>query len=61
MTTYEPNDLIHYRATLALLKKLVTEGTLTENEYRKICGILNKKYGFPSGSISQKTLDLSPL
>ncbi|MBQ8195428.1 MAG: hypothetical protein IJZ47_08680 [Oscillospiraceae bacterium] len=51
MTPYEPNDLINYRATLALLKKLVTEGTLTEKEYRKICGILNKKYGFPSGSI----------
>lgn len=51
MTTYEPNDLIHYRATLALIKHLVEEGVLTENEYRKICGILNKKYGFPSGSI----------
>ena len=51
MTTYEPNDLIHYKATLALVKHLVEEGVLTEKEYRRICGILNKKYGFPSGSI----------
>lgn len=51
MTTYEPNYLIHYRATLALIKHLVEEGVLTENEYRRICCILNKKYGFPLGSI----------
>ena len=51
MTQYNANDLIHYRATLALIKHLVAEGTLTEKEYRKICGILNKKYGFPLGSI----------
>ncbi len=51
MTPYNSNDLINYRTTLALLKKLVSEGTLTGTEYRKICGILNKKYGFPSGSI----------
>ena len=50
-TTYNPNDLISYRATLALIKHLVDEGTLTEKEYRRICGILNKKYGFPLGSI----------
>lgn len=74
MTTYNPNDIINYRATLALIKHLVEEGVLTEKEYRMICrstdaaavapkrrtdapqqsatgGILNKKYGFPSGSI----------
>lgn len=51
MTQYNANDLIHYRATFALIKQLVAEGTLTEKEYLKICGILNKKYGFPSGSI----------
>lgn len=51
MKTYEPNDLINYRATLALMKHLVSVGMLTDTEYHKICGILNKKYGFPSGSI----------
>jgi hypothetical protein len=79
MTQYNANDLIHYRATLALIKHLVEEGVLTEREYRMICssmdaaavapkrrtdapqqsatgGILNKKYGFPSGSIFKEVL-----
>ena len=48
---YAPANLILYRTSLALVKSLVDEGVFNENEYRKICAILNKKYNLPSGSI----------
>ena len=48
---YAPDNLILYRTSLALYRKLADEGTFNEEEYCKIRSILNKKYGLSSGSI----------
>ena len=48
---YAPQNLMLYRTSLSLMKSLVEDGTFTDNEYRKICTILSKKYGLSSSSI----------
>ncbi len=61
MTTYEPNDLIHYRATLALIKHLVEEGVLTEKEYRRICssmGYISDHYDSLQATLTDKQKEI---
>ena len=48
---YAPINLMLYRTSLALAENLVDDEVFTRQDYRKIRTILNKKYGFPSGSI----------
>ena len=48
---YAPINLMLYRTSLALAENLVDNDVFTRQDYRKIRTILNKKYGFPSGSI----------
>ena len=48
---YAPINLMLYRTSLALAENLVDDDIFTRQDYRKIRTILNKKYGFPSGSI----------
>lgn len=48
---YAPGNLILYRTSLALYRKLVDEGVFNEDEYCQIRTILNKKYGLSSDSI----------
>ena len=48
---YAPINLMLYRTSLALAENLVDNDVFTQQDYRKIRTILNKKYGFPSGSI----------
>lgn len=57
MLNHETNDkydfvnMMHYRTSLALMKNMAESGTFNESEYRKICTMLNKKYGLSSNSI----------
>ena len=48
---YAPVNLMLYRTSLSLFRDLVDDDVFTRQDYRKIRTILNKKYGFPSGSI----------
>ena len=48
---YAPINLMLYRTSLALAENLVDDEVFTRQDYRKMRTILNKKYGFPSGSI----------
>ena len=48
---YDPGNLILYRTSLALYRKLADEGAFNEEEYCQIRNILNKKYGLSSDSI----------
>ena len=48
---YAPVNLMLYRTSLSLFRDLVDDDVFTQQDYRKIRTILNKKYGFPSGSI----------
>lgn len=48
---YAPGNLILYRTSLALYRKLADEGVFNEDEYCQIRTILNKKYGLSSDSI----------
>ena len=48
---YAPINLMLYRTSLALAENLVDDDIFTRQDYGKIRTILNKKYGFPSGSI----------
>ena len=48
---YAPINLMLYRTSLSLFRDLVDDDVFTQQDYRKIRTILNKKYGFPSGSI----------
>ncbi len=48
---YAPINLMLYHTSLSLFRDLVDDDVFTRQDYRKIRTILNKKYGFPSGSI----------
>ncbi len=48
---YAPDTLMCYRTSLALYRNLVDSGELGKEAYCHIRTILNKKYGFSSGSI----------
>ena len=48
---YAPINLMLYHTSLSLFRTLVDDDVFTRQDYRKIRTILNKKYGFPSGSI----------
>lgn len=48
---YAPENLILYRTSLALYRNLMKNENLGEDAYCHIRTILNKKYGFSSGSI----------
>ncbi len=48
---YDFVNMMHYRTSLALMKNMAESGTFNESEYRKICTMLNKKYGLSSNSI----------
>ena len=49
--SYDPNNLILYRTSLALYRNMTDEGVFNEEEYCQIRTILNKKYGLSSDSI----------
>ena len=48
---YAPGNLILYRTSLALYRNLMNEGIISQDGYRQIRSILNKKYGLSSDSI----------
>ena len=48
---YSPEQQILYHTSLALIDKLVQDGFLTREDFKRACAVLNRKYGFPSGSI----------
>ncbi len=48
---YDFVNMMHYRTSLALMRNMAESGTFNESEYRKICTMLNKKYGLSSNSI----------
>lgn len=48
---YDFVNMMHYRTSLALMKNMADSGTFNESDYRKICTMLNKKYGLSSNSI----------
>lgn len=48
---YDFVNMMHYRTSLALIKNLTEDGIFNDAEYRKICTMLNKKYGLSSNSI----------
>lgn len=48
---YDFVNMMHYRTSLALIKNLTEDGIFNDTEYRKICTMLNKKYGLSSNSI----------
>ncbi len=48
---YDFVNMMHYRTSLALIKNLAKDGIFNDAEYRKICTMLNKKYGLSSISI----------
>ena len=48
---YATENMMLYRTSLALLKRLAEDGTFTEKEYRKLSTMLARKYGLSSGSI----------
>lgn len=53
---YDFVNLMYYRTSLALMKNIAESGIFNESEYRKICTMLNKKYGLSSDSIfAEKT------
>ena len=52
---YAPVNLMLYRTSLALLKRLAEDGTFTEKEYCHISTMLARKYGLSSGSIFAET------
>ena len=52
---YVPVNLMLYRTSLALLKRLTEDGTFTEKEYCHISTMLARKYGLSSGSIFAET------
>ena len=52
---YAPINLMLYRTSLALLKRLTEDGTFTEKEYCHISTMLTRKYGLSSGSIFAET------
>lgn len=54
-SAYEPDNLIRYHTTLALVEKLVEDGALTHADYRRSCTILSRKYGIPSDGIFAET------
>ena len=47
----DPVNLMRYRTSLALFRKLTEDGVFSDSEYRKIRTILTKKYGLSSDSI----------
>ena len=48
---YAQDNLMLYRTSLSLMKKLLEDGTFTEKEYCKISTMLARKYGLSSDSI----------
>lgn len=52
---YAPENLILYRTSLALYRNMAEEGKISNDIYRRIRTILNKKYGLSSGSIFAET------
>ena len=43
--------VIAYRITMCVFKGLVLDGTITEEDYRKIDTIMTKKYGLYSSTL----------
>ena len=43
--------MLYYQASLSLLRGMVREGGLSQEDYRKACWILARRYGFPEKSI----------
>ena len=43
--------MLYYQASLSLLRGMVRQGSLSQEDYRKACRILARRYGFPEKSI----------
>ena len=48
---YSFESMLYYQASLTLLRGMVQEGGLSQEDYRKSCRILARRYGFPEKSI----------
>jgi len=48
---YSPEQQITYHTSLALIDKLVQNGLLTQEDFKRACVILTRKYGLPKDSI----------
>ena len=44
-------NMLYYQASLSLLRGMILQGTLSQEDYRKACQILARRYGFPEKSI----------
>lgn len=43
--------MLYYQASLSLFRGMLRQGTLSQEDYRKACRILARRYGFPEKSI----------
>lgn len=48
---YSFESMLYYQASLSLLRGMLRQGTLSQEDYRKACRILARRYGFPEKSI----------
>ena len=48
---YSPENLLYYHTSLGLVETLVKRGVLTQEDFKKACAILTRKYGLPPDSI----------
>ena len=48
---YSAENMLYYQASLTLLRGMVRQGSLSQEDYRKACRILARQYGFPEKSI----------
>ena len=48
---YSFENMLYYQASLSLLRGMVRQGNLSQEDYRKACQILARRYGYPEKSI----------
>ena len=48
---YSFENMLYYQASLSLLRGMVLQDSLNQEDYRKACRILARRYGFPEKSI----------
>ena len=48
---YSAEIMLYYQASLTLLRGMVRQGSLSQEDYRRSCRILARRYGFPEKSI----------
>ena len=48
---YSFESMLYYHSSLSLLRGMLRQGMLSQDDYRKSCRILARRYGFPEKSI----------